>query len=93
MVFISFLTIFVKFSSVLRIIKEYVEQQERARNQAKDTKSNQATSSRRGDFSGLLGPGPGGWKMEADEGGVKLLSPYGSRLKMTKRPLRRGVHL
>lgn len=68
---------FVNFSSVSNIIEEYEEQQERARNQAKATKSNQATPNKRGDFSGLLGSGTTTNDVDfsfgapvADEGGV-----------------------
>ena len=43
------------FFSVSNIIEEYEEQQERARNQAKNTKSNQSTPNKRVDFTGLLG--------------------------------------
>lgn len=42
-------------SSVSNIIEEYEEQQERARNLAKNTKSNQSTPNKRVDFTGLLG--------------------------------------
>ena len=45
------------FSSVSNIIEEYEEQQERVRNQAKNTKSNQSTPNKRVDFNGLLGAG------------------------------------
>ena len=66
------------FFSVSNIIEEYEEQQERARNQAKNTRSNQSTPNKRADFNGLLGAAPTTNDVDfsfggpvADEGGMQ----------------------